>query len=154
MEDKNDQIFNSCLKKQQILKERFLGCSQEQKYEKIIELGRSLPKMKESEKIPENIVKGCQSIVYLSSELLEGKLKFSASSDALISSGLAMLLIQIYDEEPPETVLQCPPLFLDELGIHASLTPGRSNGLSNIYLRMKQEALKFLVASHKTEQPL
>ncbi len=151
MEDKNNQIFYSCLKKQQLLKQQFVGCvSQESKYEKIIELGRNLPKMDASEKIPENIVKGCQSIVYLSSHLQDGKLKFYASSEALISSGLAMLLIEVYNGEAPETVLQCPPLFLEELGIHASLTPGRANGLSNIYLRMKQEALKYLVTSQQT----
>jgi cysteine desulfuration protein SufE len=146
MEDKNNQFFYSCLEKQALLKQEFAHCtSREEKYEKIIEFGRQLPLLPEEEKTPENCVKGCQSIVYLSSRLEDGKLKFSAYSEALISSGLAMLLIKIYDEEDPETVLKCPPHFLDELDIHASLTPGRSNGLSSIYLRMKQDALNFLV---------
>ncbi|HSX03255.1 MAG TPA: SufE family protein [Rhabdochlamydiaceae bacterium] len=146
MEDKNNQFFYTCLEKQEALKREFASClSREAKYEKIIELGRVLPPFAEEEKVPENLIKGCQSIVYLSSKLDDGKLKFSAFSLALISSGLAMLLIKIYDGETPETILKCPPLFLEELGIHASLTPGRSNGLSSLYLRMKQDALKFLV---------
>ncbi len=146
MEEKNNQFFYTCLKKQEAIKEEFLLCtSREKKYEKIIEFGRKLPPMTAEEKRPENIVKGCQSIVYLSACLIDGKMHFSAASEALISAGLTMLLIKVYNEESPETILKCPPLFLEELEIHASLTPGRSNGLSNIYLRLKQEALKSLL---------
>ena len=117
----------------------------EQKYQKIIELGRSLPEMPLELKTEENIVKGCQSIVYLHSELIDGKMFYQASSDALISSGLAALLIQTYNGESPETVLQCKPTFLEDLHIYASLSPGRSNGLASMYLRMQQCALKYLV---------
>ena len=108
----------------------------------IIAMGRELPHLSSSEKLPENIVKGCQSTVYLSSNLVEGQVLFGAESDALISSGLAAILIKVYSGEPPETVLKCPPDYLEELGISASLTPGRANGLYSIHLRMKQDALK------------
>jgi cysteine desulfuration protein SufE len=87
------------------------------------------------------IVNGCQSIVYLRSFLHDGHLFFQAESEALISSGLAYLLIAVYNGELPEVILKCLPVFIDELGISASLTPGRSNGLASIYLRMKQDAI-------------
>lgn len=117
----------------------------EEKYQKIIELGRKLPQIDPSLKIPENIVKGCQSTVYLSSEMINGKIYFYASSDALISAGLAALLILAYSGQSPETILQNKPTFLEDLQIYTSLSPGRSNGLANMYLRMQQEALKYLV---------
>ena len=75
----------------------------------------------------------------------EGKLYFQAESDALISKGLAALLIAVYSGESPEAILKCPPSYLEEIGITASLTPNRANGLYSIHLRMKQEALKALI---------
>ncbi|NGX26189.1 MAG: Sulfur acceptor protein CsdE [Chlamydiae bacterium] len=129
-----------------MVKNLFKDCfSQEDLYQKIIALGRNLPPLDQKYKIPENIVKGCQSIVYLHTVMEDGKLFFHASSDALISSGLAALLIKAYNGEPPETVLQHKPTFLEDLQIYSSLTPGRSNGLASMFLRMQQDALKFLV---------
>ncbi len=87
--------------------------------------------------------------MYLHSFLLEDKIFFEPESDALISSGLAALLTQVYSGETPEVVLKCPPTYLDELGISASLTPNRANGLYSIHLRMKQDALKMLVERAK-----
>lgn len=128
------------------MKELFLQCSTEEKrYAKIIELGRSLPSLETSLKVPENLVKGCQSTMYLHSTLRDGKVFFEGESDALISSGLAAILISVYNEESPEVILKCPPDFLEELGISASLTPNRANGLYSIHLRMKQDALKFIL---------
>ncbi len=96
-------------------------------------------------KIPQNIVPGCQSVMYLHSRLEEGRVYFTVGSDALISAGLAALLVNVYNGESPETILKCPPDYIKELNIGASLTPGRANGLHNIHLRMKQDALKFLL---------
>ena len=146
MKKENNTLFYSCLLKQEHLKQEFQNCvSKELKYQKIITLGKELSPFSSARKVPENIVQGCQSIVYLYSFLKDGKMQFEAFSEALISSGLAALLIRTYQNESPETVLKCPPQFLEELGIPASLTPGRSNGLSSIYLLMKQDALKFLI---------
>lgn len=139
-------MFESCLKKQESVKELFENCaSEEDKYKKIIELGRRQKPILEEFKIPENIVVGCQSTVYLHSFLKEGLVYFEAESDALISAGLAALLILVYNGEPPEVVLTCFPKYLEELGINASLTPSRSNGLYSMHLRMKQDALKLLM---------
>ncbi|HEV8052417.1 MAG TPA: SufE family protein [Parachlamydiaceae bacterium] len=136
-------MFESCLEKQQQIKNLFSSCpTEEKKYEKIIELGRNLPPFPAQDQTPENFVKGCQSTMYLTSKLDNGKVYFAAESDALISAGLAAILLQAYNGESPETILKCPPTYLEELGISASLTPNRANGLYSIHLRMKQDALK------------
>lgn len=128
------------------IKKLFSDCyTAEDRYQKLISLGKDLPKMDPTLQIEENLVPGCQSIVYLSSEFREGKLYFSAQSDALISSGLAMLLILAYNGHTPIEVVQEKPLFIEELHISSSLSPSRSNGLANIYLKMQKEALKFLL---------
>lgn len=135
----------TCLEKQEEVKRLFSACSTpEQKYEKIIALGMSLPPYPKEFKTPKCTVAGCQSIMYLHTAFAEGKLHFSASSEALISAGLAALLIFVYQDEPPETLLTTPPLFLDELGIPASLSPSRSNGLASLYAKMQKEALQIL----------
>jgi cysteine desulfuration protein SufE len=138
--------FSSCLNKQKEMEKLFASCSDaDSRYQKIIELGKSLPPFDSSLKIPENVVKGCQSVTYLHAFLQNGKVYFKISSDALISAGLAALLVNVYNEEPPETILKCPPLFLENIGISKSLTPNRAQGLYSIHLRMKQEALKLML---------
>jgi cysteine desulfuration protein SufE len=117
----------------------------EQRYEALIEMGRQLPPLRADLKIPENLVAGCQSQLYLVSRFSDGRVYFDAASDALISAGLAALLIQIYNGETPETILKEPPRYLSDLGIYASLSPNRSHGLSQIHLKMKQHALNFLM---------
>lgn len=143
-----EPMFESCLKKQNEIKNLFSNCiTEEDRYKKIIELGRGLPKLPQKFKVPENIVQGCQSTVYLNSTLKEGLIFFDAEADALISAGLAALLIRAYSGEIPEVMLKCPPTYLEELGISASLTPSRSNGLYSMHLRMKQDALRWLLSS-------
>lgn len=118
----------------------------EERYSALIEMGRKLPPLSPDYKIPENRVSGCQSLLYLRSRIENGKIFFEAASDALISAGLAALLLSVYNGEPPETLLRHTPSFLSETRIADSLSPNRSNGLSNIHLKMKQEALKALAA--------
>ena len=134
-------------KKSKTLKKSFLDLSSiEDRYKALIDLGRALPLFDPALMVTENLVQGCQSNLYLSAKLIDGLVYFEAASDALISSGLAALLIAVYNGESPETILKQPPDFLNDLGIHASLSPNRSNGLSHIHLRMKKEALKFLIS--------
>lgn len=121
----------------------------EARYEKLIELGKQLPRLPTEQKIQSNRVQGCQSIMYLHSHIDQGSLFFTADSDALISHGLAALLIKVYSGESAEVILTCPPDYIETLGIPASLTPSRANGLYSIHLRMKQEALKFLVEKER-----
>jgi cysteine desulfuration protein SufE len=139
-------MFTACLRKQEEIKKIFsTNKESDEKYHKIIELGRLLPKMDGIFKTEENIVKGCQSVMYLRSHLNDGKLAFEADSDALISLGLAAILIFIYSDETPETVLKCPPNCLEELGLSSALSPNRANGLYSIHLKMKQDALRLLL---------
>lgn len=142
------ETYQSCLLKQINLMDQFKICdTPESKYLKIIEFGRALPPYPPEHKKAENIVQGCQSVLYLRTTQKDGKVFFEVESEALISAGLAALLLAIYNGESPAAVLRCPPGCLDQLGILASLTPGRSNGLASMYLRMKQECLKFLLPS-------
>lgn len=142
----NNTAHQSCLEKQLAVKALFEGCANSQmKYEKIIELGRKLPAYPSEFKTPHHLVKGCQSTLYLYAQLKEGKVQFQAYSEALISSGLAALLLLIYNDESPETILTCSPAVFEQLDLQQSLSPSRSNGLASLLQRMKQEALNFLV---------
>ena len=140
----------SCLDKQNQLINEFSDCqSSEATYTKIISLGKQLKSLSDQKKSDHLRIQGCQSLMYMNSSLKDDKVYFEAESDALISAGLAMLLIRVYSGESPETILQCPPDFLTTLNIPASLSPSRANGLANIHLRMKQDALKFLLENAK-----
>jgi cysteine desulfuration protein SufE len=128
------------------VKERFEGSpSDEVKYDIIINMGKGQQTMSSALMTENNLVKGCQSTMYLHSRYEDGAVHFQAFSDALISSGLAQMMIEVYSGEDPETILKCPPTFIEELNIPASLTPNRANGLYNIHLRMKQDALNYLI---------
>ena len=139
-------MLESCLRKQEEMIQLFSKCaSQEEKYEVIIGLGRKAKGLAPEYKTSENLVKGCQSTMYLRSWSDDGKVYFQGESDALISAGLAELLLAVYSGETAEAILKCPPDYLETIGISASLTPNRANGLYSIHLRMKQEALKLLL---------
>jgi cysteine desulfuration protein SufE len=123
-------------------------------YGEIIAWGKKLLPFDPNWKIEKNLVAGCQSTMYLYSNCDHHAISFYASSDALISAGLAALLISVYSGEPPETVLLSPPLFLEELGIPSVLTPGRANGLASLYLKMKQEALFYISYQEKQRRQI
>src|SRR3954468_22775175 len=94
--------FTSCMKRQNELKDLFSACpSQEMRYQKIIEMGQKLPPLEDAARIPCNLIPGCQSIMYLKTIYENGKLYFNADSEALISKGLAALLIYVYSGEEP-----------------------------------------------------
>lgn len=138
-------MSNSCLQKQSDLQLVFKHCKNvEDRYHLIIGLGKKMPKLSAEKKREENLVKGCQSTMYLHASLKNGVMIFEGEADALISQGLAALLIHVYSEESPETILKCPPAFLEDLQIPSSLSPNRANGLYSLHLKMKQEALKML----------
>lgn len=129
-------------KKQKALLELFPEKDPQKIYEKIIRLGKDLPSPKKDIQNDSYLVQGCQSLAYLSSSLTsEGTIEYEAHSEALISRGLAALLFFIYNHEKPELTFLYPPLFIQEIGLHTSLSPGRSNGLISMYSRMKNEAL-------------
>lgn len=137
--------YSECLAKQEQIKKKFSNFnSADEKYQHIIERGRNLPTMSEEDRIEKNRVRGCQSLLFLRVECIEGALRIAVHSDALISAGLAALLIEVYQGESPEAVIKCPPLFLREIGLLESLTPSRANGLKSLYQKLQEESLKFL----------
>ncbi len=140
-----DTVFTSCLERQaKLVKEFSLLKDANARFERLMQMGRTLPPADSDLRQPCHLVSGCQSEVYLSARLENYLVYFSVSSEALISAGLAALLLKIYDGESVETILKCPPICIAEMGILATLSPGRSNGFSSIHLRMKQEAINLL----------
>ncbi len=116
----------------------------EDRYKKIIELGKTLPEMSESLKIEQNIVKGCQSQVWLHAELSpEGNVRFQGDSDALLVRGLVGILLNIYSNATPAEILATPPDFLKELGFEGNLSPSRANGLHSMLKQIKMYATAF-----------
>jgi cysteine desulfuration protein SufE len=124
--------------------------SLDEKYEKIIDMGRGLSPLTPEARVEKNLVQGCQSILYLETSYKDGLIYFNADSEALISKGLAALLIYVYSGKPPEILFKEPPHFLKEIGLHQALSPTRSNGLSSLYRKMQQEALK-IISGRDTE---
>lgn len=141
--------METLFQKEQDIIQTFSNCHKpEEVYNKIIEIGQRAKQVDFADKEETFLVPGCQSLLYLVPSLKEGKLYFKADSDALISMGLAELLVWYYSGEAAETILKSPPTFLEKLGIPNSLTPSRANGLYNIHLKMKQRALETLVSSN------
>jgi len=111
------------------------------KYEHLIELGKSLPLIDEQYKTDENIIKGCQSRVWLHAENKEGKLQFTADSDAILTKGLIALMIRSLSDQSPEDIAKADMGFLDEIGLKEHLSPTRANGLNAMIKQMKFYAL-------------
>jgi cysteine desulfuration protein SufE len=111
--------------------------TQGQKYHLLMDFGKELPSIDVKYKTDAHLVQGCQSKLYLHATKRDGKIFFTASSDSLISAGLASLLIEVYNGESLEIILNKPPQFLQTLGIYASLSPNRAHGVAHIYLKMK-----------------
>lgn len=125
--------MSQVLERQQQLTKEFQSVdSWEERYKKVIALGKELPKMSESYYESQFLVKGCQSQVWLFAELKDGKMHLHADSDALIVKGLVSLLVRVYSEATPDDVLAHPPEFLSELGFQSHLSPSRANGLMSM----------------------
>jgi cysteine desulfuration protein SufE len=124
----------------------------EEKYEYIIELGKKLPALEDEYKKEENIIKGCQSIVWLTSEYKNGKVFYKADSDALIVKGLVSMLISVLSGHTPDEILDAKLGFIKEIGMMAHLAQTRSNGLVAMVKQIKNYALayKSISVSEKT----
>jgi len=114
------------------------------KYEYIIELGKELPIIAEEFKTDNRLIKGCQSRVWLHADLEDGKMLFSADSDAIITKGIIALLIRVLNNEKPEDIAKSDLKFIKEIGLQEHLSPTRSNGLVSMIKKMKMESLKKL----------
>ena len=113
------------------------------KYEYLIELGKSVPQINEENKKEENIIKGCQSKVWLHAEKQDGLVRFYADSDAIITKGIISLLIRIFSNQKPEDIINADTDFIDKIGLRQHLSPNRANGLNNMIKKIKFYAIAF-----------
>tara|TARA_B100001094_G_C18058277_1_gene733663 strand:- start:705 stop:1121 length:417 start_codon:yes stop_codon:yes gene_type:complete len=113
------------------------------KYEYIISLGKDLPNMKAEKKVEDNVVKGCQSLVWLTAEAKNGKVFFEADSDAIITKGIIALLVKVFNGQPASEIVNNDLFFIDQIGLKEHLSPNRSNGLVAMIKKMKTYALVF-----------
>ena len=117
-----------------------------EKYEHIISLGRELAPMDEADKVDDNLIKGCQSRVWLAARKGDdGHVVFTADSDAIITKGLVALMVRALSDAPAGDIAAANLSFLDEIGLHSHLSPTRSNGLQSMVKQMKLYGLALTV---------
>ena len=113
------------------------------KYQMLIDMGSEQAPLDEKYKTEQNLIDGCQSRVWLQADLIEGKVHFSAESDALIVKGIVALLVRVLSDHTPQEILDADLYFIDRIGLREHLSPTRSNGLGAMLKQMKMYALAF-----------
>ncbi len=114
-----------------------------EKYEHIISFGKQLPDLKEEAKTEDNLVKGCQSRVWLNAEMTDAQLTFEADSDAVITKGLVGLMVRVLSGHSPKEIAEADLYFVDEIGLKEHLSPNRANGLASMIKKMKMYGLAY-----------
>lgn len=114
-----------------------------QRYEYMIELGKSLPLIDEKYKMDDYLIKGCQSKVWLFADFEDGKVKFTADSDAIITKGIIALLIRVLSNQKPKDIVEAPLDFIEKIGLKEHLSPTRANGLVSMLEQMKRYAFVY-----------
>ena len=112
-----------------------------QKYEYMIDLGKSLPLINENNKTDDRLIKGCQSKVWLDANLIDGKINYTADSDAIITKGIIAILLRVFSNQSPDDVLSANIDFIDKIGLKEHLSPTRANGLVSMIKQLKFYAL-------------
>lgn len=113
------------------------------KYEHLIELGRELSIIEGQYKIEENLIRGCQSRVWLHADLKDDKIEFTADSDAIITKGIVALVIRVFSNHTPKEIAEAELFFIDQIGLREHLSPTRSNGLLAMVKQIKMYAIAF-----------
>ena len=114
-----------------------------QKYDYLIELSKDIPLISEEYRLNDNLIKGCQSKVWLHATEIDGKVIYTADSDAIITKGIAALLIRVLSEQKAKDILENEMYFIDAIGLKEHLSMTRSNGLVSMIKQMKFYALAF-----------
>lgn len=114
-----------------------------QKYEYMIDLGKSLPLIDQDLKTDNKLIKGCQSKVWLQSELKEGEIIFTADSDAIITKGIVAILIRVFSNQTPDAIVASNTDFIAKIGLQEHLSPTRANGLVSMVKQMKLYAIAY-----------
>lgn len=130
--------------RQKMIVAEFSGLTDwEDRYKKLIELGKQLPDLPDQKKLEDFKVKGCQSQVWMHARMENGRILFEADSDALLVKGLVALLLRVYSNATPAEILNTPPDFVKEIGLESKLSPSRANGLFSMIKQMKFYAMAF-----------
>ncbi|WP_445383455.1 SufE family protein [Robiginitalea sp. IMCC43444] len=114
-----------------------------QRYEYMIELGKSLPQIDEQYKREDHLIKGCQSKVWVHADMEDGKLQFTADSEAIITKGIIAILIRAFNNQSPSDILAANTDFIDEIGLKEHLSPTRANGLVSMIKQLKLYAVAY-----------
>lgn len=114
-----------------------------QRYEYMIELGKTLPLIDEKYKTEDNLIKGCQSKVWVHAEMEDEKLIFTADSDAIITKGIIAILVRAYSNQHPKDIIDADTEFIDEIGLKEHLSPTRANGLVSMIKQLKMYAVAY-----------
>ena len=114
-----------------------------QRYEYMIELGKSLPLIDDHYKTDNNIIKGCQSKVWVHAEMKDDKVVFTADSDAIITKGIIAILIRVFSNQTPKDIIEADTAFIDEIGLKEHLSPTRANGLVSMIKQLKMYAIAY-----------
>lgn len=114
-----------------------------QRYEYMIELGKSLPLISKKHKTEDNIIKGCQSKVWIHATLKKDQLVFTADSDAIITKGIIAILIRVFSNQHPKAILNSNTDFIDQIGLKEHLSPTRANGLVSMIKQIKMYAVAY-----------
>lgn len=128
---------------QELIAEFAMFSDWQDRYEHLIELGKDLPLIAPEHKTDDNLVRGCQSRVWLHASPKEGLIHFTADSDAMITKGIVALLVRVYNDRTPQEILGASTEFIDQIGLRAHLSPNRANGLSAMIDQMKRYALAY-----------
>ncbi len=136
---------------QNIIKEFAALADWTERYKYIIKLGRELEPLDEQYKVEENLVRGCQSQVWLNTRLENGKVVYEADSDAAITKGLVALMVRFYSKQDPDTIISTKPDFIRKLGMEEHLSPTRSNGLASMVKQMKIYAMAYKTKMKKEQ---
>ncbi len=131
-------------KEQEIIAEFEMFDDWMDKYNYLIELGKTVPGLSDEEKDDKLLIKGCQARVWLQPSLQDGKVHFKADSDALITKGIVALLIKVLSGQPPQEIVDNELAFVDQIGLKEHLSPTRANGLLNMIKQMKLYALALM----------
>lgn len=130
-------------KQETLLEDLALFQDWSERYEYVIGLGKSLSPMADTAKTPEHLIKGCQSQVWIDAAYEDGKVRFAADSDSLITKGMIALFVKVLDGETPDDILTADMSFIDRTGLKEHLAPTRANALNLMANQMKKRALEF-----------
>lgn len=115
----------------------------DERFQYVIDLGKTLPLINDTYKTDDNTIKGCQSKVWVHAEMNDGKVVFTADSDAIITKGIIAILIRVFSNQEPQAILNANTDFIDEIGLKEHLSPTRANGLVSMIKQIKMYALAF-----------